>query len=247
MKKTLRWVVIGIVVLILAVYVVCDLFLGSIVTRGVNTLAPRFIQTSVVLEGAQISPLTGSGTLSGLTVGNPKGWSQGNIFSFAKVHVSVAPASLLGGTIVVNDVTIDDPQILYETHLVSSNVGDLLKTLENATGGGSHAAASESASGKPMKFEVKSFSLSGGTIRLGVGPTAVAVPLPPIHLENLGTAEGGITADQLAFAVMRSLSGTIVSATTRAAGQIGSTLGAAAGSGAKNAFDSVKGLFGGQK
>jgi hypothetical protein len=101
--------------------------------------------------------------------------------------------------------------------------------------------------GKPLKFIVKHFSLTNGTVTLGIGPTALTLPMPPITLEDIGTQEGGISSAELAFALMRSMTGDIVTATTNAAGKIGSTMGAAAGNSAKSAGEAVKDLFGGKK
>jgi hypothetical protein len=60
--------------------------------------------------------------------------------------------------------------------------------------------------------------------------------MPPIELSDVGTSEGGITSSQIAVAIMRSISGSVVQASTQAAGKIGSTLGAAAGHGFKELF-----------
>ncbi|HEX3729068.1 MAG TPA: hypothetical protein VHV47_04650 [Opitutaceae bacterium] len=249
MKKIILWIGGVAVVVLLAVYLVGIFFLGSIVKTGVNRFAPELTRTSVHLDEADISPLSGSGTLTGLTVGNPKGWSEANAFSFSKIHVSVAPGSVFGSPIVVNEVVIEKPEILYETKIISSNLGDLLKNLENATGGGSHPADSTeaSAAGKPARFEVKHFTMQGGVVHIGVGAKAVAVPLPPITLDNLGVAEGGITADQLAFAVLRSLTTDVAGSAAHAATQLSGTLGAGAASEAKNGWNSLKGMFGGNK
>ena len=245
MKKLL--VIGGIIVgLGLIGVVVMSLFLGSIVTAGVNNFAPKLTQTKVVLTGASISPLTGSGTLSGLVVGNPKGWSDANLCSLGKIHVDVAPFSILGDHIVVNEITIDAPEFNYETKLIASNVADLLKNIEQVTGA-KDAPQATTKSGQPIKFEVKKFRLQNGWVHLGVGPAAMKLPMPPIALDNLGTSEGGITPDQLVFAVMRSVTGSVVSATTAAAGKIGGTAGAAAAEGAKQAGEAIKGLFGGKK
>ena len=59
----------------------------------------------------------------------------------------------------------------------------------------------------------------------------------------MGTAEGGITANQLAFAVMRRMPAGVVTTTTKAMGQVGETMGAAVGDKAKKALDGLKGLF----
>jgi hypothetical protein len=59
--------------LVLAAYVGLEYFLGHVVKAGVNTFGPKITQTKVELTGAVVSPLSGSGTLTGLTVGNPAG------------------------------------------------------------------------------------------------------------------------------------------------------------------------------
>jgi hypothetical protein len=244
-KKSLR--LIGLVlVLLLVVYIGAAFFLGSVIKAGVNNLGPRLTQTKVVLTGADLSPLSGSGTLSGLTVGNPAGWSDGNAFYLGKIHVEMKPSSVFADHIVIDEIIIDEPEFNYETRVVSSNIGDLLKNLEQVTGssGGPEATAKN---GKPIRFEVRKFVLQGGKVTLGAGPAALTLPMPPVTLENLGTSEGGITPGQLTFAVMRSVTTSIISATAQAAGKIGATGGAAALDSVKKAGDSIKNLFGGKK
>jgi hypothetical protein len=238
----------GLAVVALVAFVALQFFLGSVVTAGVNNFAPKLTQTKVVLNSATISPLTGSGTLSGLVVGNPKGWSDANLCSLGKVHIDVAPFSILGDHILVNEIIIEAPEFNYETKIIASNVADLLKNIEAAMGGGKNAAPTATTkTGQPIKIAVKKFRLAKGKVRLGLAGTAMTLPMPDIELNDLGTAEGGITPDQLVFAVMKSVTTSIVSATTQAAGQIGGTTGAAAAEGAKKAVEGIKGLFGGKK
>ncbi|MBI2814067.1 MAG: hypothetical protein HYX71_07265 [Opitutae bacterium] len=245
MKKLL---LLGGLAVLLVVYVGLTFSLGSIVKAGVNSFGPKLTQTRVELAGANISPLTGSGTLTGLTVGNPKGWSDNDAFRLGKVQVDVQPFSILGDHIVVNEISIDGPEFLYETKIVASNIKDMLKNIENFTGSGGQAA--ETKAGKPIKFEVKKFRLTGGVVKLGVGPAAVPVPLPPISIDDLGVKEGGITPDQLAGAVMKQVLSGIVAGTANALGQVGSTAGAASlektKDAAKKAGESLKKLLGGK-
>ena len=248
MSKKLLYLGGGLLALGLVTFVILQFFLGSVVTAGVNNFAPKLTQTRVVLAGATISPLNGRGTLRGLVVGNPKGWSDGNLCSLGQVHIDVAPFSILGDHIIVNEILIDAPEFTYETKIIASNVNDLLKNIEAAMGGGKDAAPQATTkSGKPIKFEVKKFRMANGTVRLGVAGAAMALPMPPIELTDLGTKEGGITPDQLVFAVMKSVTASVVSATAQAAGQIGKTGGAATVEGIKQTGEAIKGLFGGKK
>jgi len=209
-------------------YAALDLSLGSFVSRGVNRFGPQITRTKVTLAGAHISPLTGSGALTGLFVGNPEGWRSEKAFYLGKIHVEIAPGSLFGDHVVVNEVEIDQPEFVYETRFVSSNIGELLQNIRGTASGGQTGPASAK-NGKPIKFEIKHFHLTNGRVTVGVGRTAATIPMPPIELRNVGTSEGGITSSQLAAAIMRSMSGSIVQATTQAARKIGSTMGAAAG------------------
>ena len=241
MKKKLLILGGAVVALLLVAYFCVAFFLGSIVKAGVNAIGPKITGTKVELAAAEISPLSGRGTLTGLDIGNPEGWSDANAFHLGKVHVEMKPFSVFGDHIVIDDIEIDRPEILYETKIVSSNIGDLLKAIENATG--SQQAQAKTKSGQPLKFEVKHFVLKNGKVTVGVGVAALPLPLPPIELNNLGTSEGGITSSQLAFAVMRSVTTSVISATTQAAGKLGGTMGAAGADAAKKAGESLKKLF----
>jgi len=236
-------------VLLLCLYVGVAFFLGSILKAGVNRFGPQLTQTKVELSSANLSPLSGSGTLSGLAVSNPKGWSDSRAFYLGKVHIEVQPSSIFGDHVVINEITIDQPEFLYETKFVSSNIKDLLKNIEQFSGSGAPTATTKS--GKPIKFVVKKFRLTNGKATLGFGAAALPLPLPPISLDDVGVSEGGITADQLASVMMKNVLGSIVEATANALGQVGSTSGAATlektKDAAKKAGESLKKFFGEKK
>lgn len=248
MNKKLLFIGGSVAVVGLVGYVVAAFFLGSIVRTGVNNFGPKLTKTKVELARATISPFTGTGTLTGLVVGNPQGWSENDAFRLGKVHLDVEPFSIFGDHIVINEIIIDEPEFRYETKIIASNIKDLLKNIEEFTGGGGQGAATKS--GQPIKFVVKKFRMTNATAKLGVGPAAIPVPLPPISIDELGVAEGGITPDQLVGAVMKNVLSSIVAGSARAALQAGSTLGAGAVEGAthaaKKAGEGLKNLFGGK-
>ena len=232
-----------------AVYIGLDLFLGSVVKAGVNGFGPRLTGTKVELGSASLSPLTGSGTLRDLVVGNPPGWSDQNAFSLGRVHIKVEPFSIFGDHIVVDEIVVDGPVFNYETKLVSSNIKDLLKGIRGFSAGKDAGATPAAKNGQPIKFVVRKFRLTNGTARLGVGAAGLPIPLPPISIDDLGASEGGITPDQLAGAMMENVLAGIVTGSADALGKIGATAGATAAEkskeAAKDAADSVKKLFGG--
>ena len=104
--------------------------------------------------------------------------------------------------------------------MISSNIGQLLKQIEGASGSGK-ANQATGKSGQPLKFAVGHLSLTGGMLTLGVGP-----------------------ADQLAVAVMRAVSVDVLKTVAQSAGKLGANVGGVAGDAVKNAASGLKGLFG---
>lgn len=248
MKKILGYSAIAVLVLAIALYLTMQFFLGGIVKAGVNKFGPGITQTKVVLDGASISPLSGSGTLTGLSVGNPQGWSAADAFRLGKIHIDLEPFSVLKDYIVINELIIEGPEFLYETKVIASNVGDLLKNIEKATGGGRENQPATK-DGKPIKLVIKKLVLKDGKVTLGVGGAGgvMTMPMPPINLTDIGVAEGGVTPAQLTFAVMRQVVPSIVAASTQALTKLGGTTGAATAEGMKQVGSAIKGLFGGDK
>ena len=218
--------------------------IGSVVRKGITTVGPRITGTPVTLEHVRLSPLSGSGSLTGLTVGNPPGWQSDRAFSLGHIHLDLEPLSLLRNAIVIEELSIDRAHFVYETKVVSSNIKDLLAAIEQATGG----PAAPGGEGTAQKFIVKKFSLTDSEVSLGVSSAAIKLPLPPITLTDLGVKEGGITASELTGALMRSVLSDIGQASAIAAGQLGAASGAVAveaiGSAAQKAGQGLRKLFG---
>jgi len=231
---------VGLLVVVAAVYIGVAFFLGSIVKGTVNRVGPQVTQSNVVLESATISPLSGIGTLNGFTVGNPPGWSSTPAFHLGRVHVDLVPKSVFADVIVINELTIDQPEFNYETRLVSSNINDLLANIQKYAGSGEKEAAKE---GPPKKFIVKQLRFTNGKATLGLGGTALPIPLPEIKLDNLGVAEGGLTGGQLSAVVLGDVLRTIVKAATEARGLTGADSLEKTKEAAKQLGDSVKDLF----
>lgn len=242
MKKLL--LILGsLLVLIVVGLFVASFFLGSIVAKGVNRYAPEITGTPVTLESASISPFSGTGTLTGLFVGNPSGWKSDKAFSFGKIHLHVEPPSLLGDHIIIQELVIEAPEFVYETNLVSSNVKEILNNIEKGLGSGGKPAEQPVADdGKPLTFTVKNFRLENAKVTVGAGNSSFAAQMPALVLSDLGTDEKGLTANELATEVLAQILGNLTRAVAGSALNSGS-----ASDAAKQAADNLKKLIGGEK
>ena len=221
-------------------------FINPIVTKSINTIGPKITGTKVELTSTNISLLSGGGTLKGLVVGNPEGWKSENAFSLGEVRLNLQPTSLLGETIVIDEIFIDGPAFTYESNLRSSNIGVLQKQIQDNlakfTGGATDKPADEPAAetGPGKKFILKSFRLQGGIVTLGLGASAITVPMPPVTITDLGVAEGGVTADQAIGVIMKAVLANVTKAATEALIKGGGS----GAEGLKDVTDGIKGLFG---
>jgi uncharacterized protein involved in outer membrane biogenesis len=244
MKKLLKIVAVLVLLGVIAV-VVIGFFLGPIVAKTVNTVGPKVTGTPVTLDAAKVSPLTGGATLAGLFVGNPEGWTGDKAFYLGEVRASVQPASLIGDHVMVNDVFIDGPEFVYERRLLGgSNIDALLKQIEENTGGGATPPATTEPGGaakKPLKFAVKSFRLQNAKMTLIAAGQTITVQLPPLTITDLGVAEGGITADQVASRVLKQVLAQMAPIAIEAAKDIGAGALKGGTEGAKGALNKLLG------
>jgi len=245
MKKLLVFLAIAAATL-LFVGIALSFFIGSIAKQGVNTLAPKITGSPVTLESARISPWNGIGTLQGLFVGNPQGWQSDRLAYIEKLHLELDPMSLLSDTIVVENVVLEQPEFVYETKLISSNVKELLAQIEKNIGGPKPGKpAANEGSGK--KFAIKRINLKGAKVTIGIGPAAVTVPMPDLELVDLGTRENGLNASQLALEVTKQIIPRVIEAASGALMTVGGTTGAAAIDGVKKIGEGIKDIFSGEK
>jgi hypothetical protein len=241
--KKLLYILGGLVALAAIAVVVIMLKLGSIVKAGVNRVGPQITQTTFVLNSAEISPFSGSGTLKELTIGNPKGWTTDHAFFLKEISINLVPGSIAGDHIVINSILIDNPEITYETTITNSNLQDLLKNIQQSAGGNQTAQTetktqTEAAPAKETKIEIKSFRLQNVTINIAGAGKVYTVKIPDLIMNDLGSKEGGLTPAQLATAIVKEISVQAGKAALSSAAEHGLL---------DKATEGLRGLLGGKK
>jgi AsmA family len=239
MKKILLGIGIGLVALIVIAMIVVSFFLGAIVKTGIETVGPKITQTTLTVNAVDLSLLTGSAKIKGLVIGNPAGYKAPNSISVGLAAVSVSPMSVLSGKIVVKSVRVESPEITFEGNPFGAN--NLKKIQDNANASAAslqstpstNQPAKTAAPAKPgKKLEVDDFIITGAKIHFGTGPT---LPLPDIHLTNLGKGPEGITPAELTKQVLSE----VVSGTIKAVGSAATNIGKDAGKLGKGAGKTV--------
>lgn len=252
MKKLLVRVSIAVVILGIIGVVVVALTLDSAVKRGVETVGPILTKVEVKLDSVNLSLLSGAGKLKGLLVGNPTGYKSASAIQVGNATLAVEPGSLLSTKVIIRSINVQAPEITFETDLRGNNLSKILANLQEVTGGGNSTATGTSADKKAAKkLQVDDFLISGGKIHVTVtalGGQSATVPLPEIHLTNLGQGPDGITAAELTKLVLQAVEKEAVQVATSAVADLGkdaSNLTKGLGNTATGAASSVtKGLGG---
>jgi len=240
MKKFVKIAAVLLLVL-LAIVVGIALSLDGAVKKGVETFGPKIAKVDVKLGSVSLSPLNGSGKLKGLVVGNPEGFKTPHAISVGEVEVNLKPGSVFSDKIVVQKVNVVAPDITLEGSGKGSNLSKILENAQAAT-----ASEKTEKSDKPgKKLQVDEFRVTDGKINLPLtmlGGKALTVPLPDIHLQNLGTGAEGITPAELTEKMFSAVFKGVIEAAGEAVtklGKAGAELAAEVGKGALDTAKSV--------
>lgn len=231
-------------------FIIAEFCLGMIVKSTVHNIAPSILGTDVKIESLDISIFSGSVDIEGVVVGPPEGY-ECNIFDMAKFNIDLDFWSVFSDTIIINDITIQDPVVTYELKGINSNIGKLMERFEEEEE--EEEIEEEKTEGK--KVIIKHFKFSGGKVKIAsntLGGAALSIPLPTIELNGIGEKSGGVTAIEATGEIIYSIGkGVIVAVKDIAFGTtelVGDAAGAAVdavGDVADTAIDFVGGLFGG--
>lgn len=224
MKKILFRVFIGIVALLVIAVVVVFFSLNSIVKKGVETVGPEITKVKVTLGSAEISPLSGSGKLSQLFVGNPEGYKTPSAMEFGSIKVGVKIGSLLSDTIIVNEVNVQSPEITLEGTLSGNNLKQIMDNLDSSSSSeeskAKPAAPAEKEKKPGKKMVIKDLVIENGKINLSVssfmGGKSMTIPLPSLHLQNIGEQSNGVTAAQAMKQIMEPLLASVLKSAEQA-------------------------------
>lgn len=251
------------VAVIIAAVVLVVLNLGSLIKTAVETYGPPITKTDVRLGSADISVLSGSGSLDDFFLGNPKGFSMPSAMECDTIRVSVVTDSLTSDTIVIDEIYVDGPVISYEKKGNTDNfqtiVNNIKKTVasEKKTEEAKPAAEEKTTeTGSEKKIVINNFIVKNGKINVGgsllkvFGDKGMGIDMPDIHLKDIGKDQDTSPAEAFSQ-ILAEMTGGVSGSVSQFGKELQKELGKAVESITKGADDSagsvgkaVKGLFG---
>jgi len=206
-----------VVILVVGVLVLYS-SLGAIITKAVNHEGPEIIQAKVNLDKTVIDATSGKGSLHGLFIGNPEGFETESAFKMDKIEITLDTDSITSDTVVINEINIQAPEVTYELGGGGSNVAAIQKNVDAYVK--KHVGASDSkeksaAKGGKTKMVIDHVYVKGGKVNISaslLGGKAMTVPLPDIHLKDIGKKTKGATPGEVVKSVIGALNKAILKA-----------------------------------
>ncbi len=194
--------------------------LDSIVKSAIEQYGSEITGTRVRVGSVKITLTEGRGTIRGLRVGNPSGFSSNDVFSLGEITLDLDTGSITESPVVIETLTIAAPQVRYEMSAnAKSNLDAILANVKKYQGGGGGQPAAEESGGEALKLKVQKFTFQDGKIDVDVTALAGAgkdtsVALPALTMKNLGGKSGAPPGD-IGAEVIRKYSEKIVAAVAK--------------------------------
>jgi uncharacterized protein involved in outer membrane biogenesis len=212
MKRILLIGIGALVVIIAAVAAFVFFGLGSALKTAIESIGSDATKTTVTLNEADVSVTSAKGTLRGLVVGNPSGFSTPHAFRFDETSVTIDPSSITADTIVIKEIVVLAPEVTYEIGDSGNNIDAIRNNVDayaKADAGGGSAGA-EAGGGK--KLIIENLYIRGGKVAVSAKQLqgqSLGAGLPEIHMTDIGKDRGGATPAEVVEEVMASLANSV--------------------------------------
>ena len=269
-KKTglLIKIVLCILILLVVLVAVVIILIDPIAKNALEKGAPLVLGTNASVERIHIEPFNGRVEITNLIIDNPsESYSSDYAIKLGDIVADIKVGSVFGDKIHIEDLTMKEVDVVYETTVINSNLQDILDNVKKLASKEEEEEKEESKEKKEKKektLQVDKIEMENVGVTVQAKGAAAGLP---IHVSidpmgPLGDDEEGITPVGLSLRILGAIITTAIKSAggsvTEAASAIGdATADAAAGAAAaaveagKSAVDAasgaIKGLFGGSK
>jgi hypothetical protein len=204
--------------------------LDGLVKRAIHRWGPEITGVSVKVDSVKIEVAAGKGAIRGLVIGNPRGYEAPHALKVGELSLTLDAASLTRDVIVLKELTIASPDVVYERGPGGDNLSVIQKNVDAWVA--KNAGPKQADAGPGKKFVIENLYLRNGRARFG---TTASAAVPDLHLRDVGKKTNGATAGEIVKQVWGALARSVTSLAARALGAVKD--------GAKAVGESVQKLF----
>jgi hypothetical protein len=204
----LKWIFLIILLLLIAGVAVVFAYLDPIVRSTVEKQSANSLKVRTTLEGAHVSLLGGNVSLKNFQVGQPEGFSGGNMMSLGGIDVDATISELRQDPLRVQQINIRDPKLVIEMKGRDFNIKKFIDQLPPGED------TPPDPNSKPLKLIINDLQVQGAQVIFrpdvaalsalpGVGEQLkgmkqeYVLTIPPIAMQNIGTGDGNQNGAQI--------------------------------------------------
>lgn len=202
MKKVLLPLLVVVLLAFGALHWISD-NLDELIADGIVRYGSAMIQARVGVEHVELQATGGKGEISGLLIGNPKGFRTPHALRAQKISVEVDLATLGADAVVVRHVIIDRPDVIYEQGEAVTNFEAIQKNIAAYLGPPGKRKANDG-----PRLIIEELTICNATASASapfMGGKTISIPLPDISLKNIGKAKGGVTPGEVGNEIANAL------------------------------------------
>jgi hypothetical protein len=180
MKKLFQ-ILVGLIAVFAVGALILSFSLDGMVESTIEDTSSDMLQTTVDVKEVNLSILDGQGTITGITVHNPEGFSDNPALQLQQISMKVKLKSLLSDTIVVERVEIENPELFFEQKASGSNFDALSSNLNSG-----------STSSSQTYLVVEYLEVQDGRVTLSTdigGEKSMEATIGRFTLEDIGRAD----------------------------------------------------------
>jgi len=205
-SKILVLIVLVVVIVVAGlVYVLSSL--DRIVAAAIETYGSKVTQTDVKVSAVTIKLKSGEGSIKGLRVGNPSGFTSPDAFTLGDITMDLDTSTVTKDVVVIDRIQISRPHITYEINKSGqANINVINENIKQLQGGSAPGAAPEEDKGETaVKLMIRQLEIEGGQIDvyIPVKPEPMTATMPKIEIANLGS--GGAPPREIAAQILKVL------------------------------------------
>jgi hypothetical protein len=209
-----------IVILIVGALLIVLTSLNRIVAAAIERYGSMITQTRVTVSSVNIKLRDGEGSIGGLKIANPSGFSDSALFQLGNITTKIDTGSITKDTIVIDHIIVSSPRISYEIDKSgTSNISVIKQNVQQFQGqdGSGKNGEQKKPGEKNVKLLIRKLLIENGEVdvRIAALPDKpLSAPLPRIELSNLG-GKGGSSPGEVGAQILSALTKEAGSAASR--------------------------------
>ncbi len=219
--KKLLWVLVVLIVVVGAVLYYSYTQLGSAIEAAIERYGSDITATDVEVDAVEVDITAGKAAIDGFVIGTPAGFSADNTFRLDRIALALNTDKLSTEQVVIDRFEINGPVIWYELGREGSNIAALQQNVDRYLAeSGVATPAEESQAGatadeQTVKLMVNHLYFRDASVNVStttVPGKKISVPLPDLHLRDLGKGREGLTGAELVDKILEELKPEIIKA-----------------------------------